>query len=119
MFGLGLVGWLACAFVAAAIAKSKNRDALGWFFITGLLPVIGLIIVAVLPALPPLPPSGMRSVRCPRCNAVQNIPLANPTFECWQCKLVSESAGARAGNDRRPPDDPEDLRDWLNRFKDK
>jgi hypothetical protein len=86
MFGLGLTGWLICLIVAGAIANSKNRNALGWAFITGLLPVIGLIIVAVLPALPPPAPIGMRSVQCPRCNAVQNVPLASQTFECWQCK---------------------------------
>jgi hypothetical protein len=119
MFGLGLTGWLICLIAAGAIAKSKNRDALGWAFITGLLPVVGLIIVAVLPALPPLPPAGMRSVRCPRCTAVQNIPAADTTFECWQCKLVSDAEGARVGDERRPPDDPEGLRDWLNRHKDK
>jgi hypothetical protein len=119
MFGLGLTGWLICLIVAGAIANSKNRNALGWAFITGLLPVVGLIIVAVLPALPPPAPIGMRSVRCPRCNALQNIPATDPTFECWQCKLVSEAAGAHVDTPRRPPDDPEDLRDWLNRVKDK
>lgn len=117
MIGLGIIGWLTVAIAAAAIANSKNRDALGWFLITALLPIVGLIIVAVLPSLPPMPPAGMRPVRCPRCNAVQNIPAADITFECWQCKLVSETAGAHVETSRRPPDDPEDLRDWLNRVK--
>jgi hypothetical protein len=107
MLGLGLTGWLICLIAAGAIANSKNRNALGWALLTGLLPVIGLIIVAVLPSLPPPTPIGMRSILCPRCNALQNIPATDPTFECWQCKLVSEAAG----------EEPEDLRDWLNRHK--
>jgi hypothetical protein len=119
MFELGLIGWLICLIAAGAIASSKNRSALGWAFITGVLPVVGLIIVAVVPALPRPAPTGMRSVRCPRCNVVQNIPATDTTFECWQCKLVSEAAGAHVDTGKRPPEPPEDLRDWLNRHKDK
>ena len=117
MFGIGLTGWLICLIIAGAIANAKNRSVLGWAFITGLLPVVGLVIVAVLPALPPPAPSGMRSVRCPRCNALQNIPGSDATFECWQCKLVADAAGAHVDTRRRLPEQPEDLRDWLNRHK--
>jgi hypothetical protein len=119
MFGLGIIGWLAIAVAAAAIARTKNRDALGWFLITGLLPIVGLIIVAVLPSLPPMAPAGLRPVRCPRCNAVQNIPSSDAMFECWQCKLVSEAAGAYLLQGSSSPDRPEDLREWFNRQKDR
>jgi hypothetical protein len=119
MFGLGLTGWLICLIAAGVIASSKNRNAFGWAFITGLLPVVGLIIVAVLPALPPPAPVGMLSVRCPRCNTVHNIPAVDTTFECWQCKLVSDAAGAHVDTPRRPSHPPEDLRDWLDRHKGK
>jgi len=52
---------------------------------------------------------------CPRCNAVQNIPDAQTAFECWQCKLVSNVAGAGYVAGRRGPDKPEDTREWFNR----
>lgn len=108
--------WLVCGIIAAVIASAKNRNAPGWLALAALFPPC-VIIVAVLPKLPPGPPFGMRAVQCPRCNAVQNIPTADPSFECWQCKLVSDAAAARVGNERQRPDDPEDLRDWLNRHK--
>ena len=34
------------------------------------------------------PPEGMRAVSCARCNAVQNVPINDSTFECWQCKTT-------------------------------
>lgn len=51
MVGLGLTGRPVCLIAAGAIAHSKNRNAFGWALMTGLLPVVGLVIVAVLPAL--------------------------------------------------------------------
>jgi LSD1 subclass zinc finger protein len=75
-----------------------------------LLGVLGLGIVLVQRPRLPKPPPGMRAVRCPRCNAVQNIPDSQPTFECWQCKLVSNAASCGDLN-------PEDTRAWLNRTK--
>ena len=32
------------------------------------------------------PPAGMKTMRCARCTAIQNIPRADTSFECWQCK---------------------------------
>jgi hypothetical protein len=40
---------------------------------------------------------------------VQNVPEGQPTFECWQCKQVS--------NVTKPDDPAEDAREWLNRNK--
>jgi hypothetical protein len=59
----------------------------------------------------------MRSVQYPRCNAAQNIPDGQPSFECWQCKLVSNAQGAGYAEGRRMPTPPEDIRKWLNRNK--
>jgi hypothetical protein len=114
--GTLIVFWLVCGVIAAAIGSAKNRSALGWFML-GALFAPSVLIVAVLPKLPPKPPEGMRSVQCPRCNAVQNIPDAQTTFECWQCTLVSNVAGAGYVAGRRRPDAPEDAREWLNRNK--
>jgi hypothetical protein len=106
--------WLLCGVIAAVIASAKNRNALGWLAL-GVLFAPSVLIVAVLPKLPPRPPEGMRSVQCPRCNAVQNFPHVQTTCECWQCKLVSNVAGASYVAGRRGPDRPEDIREWLNR----
>jgi hypothetical protein len=88
-----IVFWLICGGIAAAIGSAKNRGALAWF-IYGALFAPSVLIVAFLPKLPPKPPPGLRSVTCPRCNAVQNIPQGQTAFECWQCKLVNDVAGA-------------------------
>ncbi|BBY08175.1 hypothetical protein [Mycobacterium noviomagense] len=115
-------GLLICGAIAAVIGSAKNRSVLGSFLLGAFLGLIGVLIVAVVPKLPPEPPPGMRAVQCPRCNAVQNLPLGLSNFECWQCKLVSNVAGAEyvAGGGligRRAPDEQEDLREWLNRVK--
>jgi Protein of unknown function (DUF732) len=103
----GLIGcWLVCGVIVAVIASAKNRNALGWLAL-GALFAPSVLIVAVLPKLPPGPPEGMRSVQCPRCNAVQNIPHGQTTFECWQCKLVNNVAGAGYVAGKRRPDGPE------------
>ena len=111
-----IVFWLICGAIAAAIGSAKNRSALGWFLL-GALFAPSVLIVAVLPKLPPRPPLGMRSVQCPRCNAVQNIPHGQTMFECWQCKLVNNVAGAGYVAGKRGPDSPEDTREWLDRVK--
>ena len=116
MTGGLIVFWLICGVIAAVIASAKNRNALGWLAL-GALFAPSVLIVAVLPKLPPGPPEGMRSVQCPRCNAVQNIPDGQPTFECWQCKLVSSAPGAGYAAGRRVPAPPQDTREWLNRNK--
>lgn len=104
----GFIGfWLICGFASAVIASAKNRNALGWLALGFLFPPC-VLIVALLPKVQ-LVPLGMRSVQCPRCNAVQNIPIQLPTFECWQCKLVSDASPM--------PTPPEDPREWLNRIK--
>jgi hypothetical protein len=47
----GFMGWMFCPIMAASLAKHKNRDMIGWFFL-GL--VVGPLAFAVylLPALP-------------------------------------------------------------------
>jgi len=42
--------WLLLGGICSRIAKKRNRNPLGWFFIGMLLGVIGLIILYVLPA---------------------------------------------------------------------
>lgn len=45
--------WVVCAGFSAFVAKQKNRDSVGWFFL-GLL--FGPIALLALAAIPPLDP---------------------------------------------------------------
>jgi hypothetical protein len=47
-----------CGIASYTIAKSKNRNATGWFFGGLLLSLLGILIIALLP---------MRGKRCPQC----------------------------------------------------
>jgi len=40
---------LAGAAISCAVAAGKNRNALGWFFIGFLFPLLGVILAIVLP----------------------------------------------------------------------
>lgn len=101
-----------------AVATQRGVVRVAHSFVLGaVLGVIGVIILIVQRPNLPEPPPGMRAVRCARCNAVQNIPHGQTTFECWQCKLVSNVAGAGYVAGKRGPDGPEDTREWLNRTK--
>lgn len=74
--------------ITAAIAQKKNFSAGRWFFAGALLGIFGLILVLVArPALPKAPP-GMRAVKCARCNTIENVPLTQPVYECWQCNAI-------------------------------
>ena len=46
--GISLAIGLVCGLIAAAIASSKGRSAIGWFFGGFLLGIVGVIIVACL-----------------------------------------------------------------------
>jgi len=68
--------------------RAGRRPAGSGFALGGLLGILGvIIIICQKPGLPPAP-AGMRPVKCTRCNAVQNVPLGQIQFECWQCKTV-------------------------------
>lgn len=49
--GINLIIMAVCGIIASAIANSKGRSVVGWFFGGFLLGLIGIIIVAVLPNL--------------------------------------------------------------------
>ena len=116
-FAAIVIALLICGGIAAVIGSAKNHSILGSFLLGAFLGVIGIIIVAVQPKQPPKPPPGMRVVQCPRCNAVQNIPDSQTTFECWQCRLASNAAGADYVTGKRGLHGPEDAREWLDRVK--
>ena len=46
--GIGLVVGLICGLICVAIASSKGRNAVGWFFVGFLIGIIGLIICACM-----------------------------------------------------------------------
>ena len=90
-----------CGVIAAAIGYSKHRSVIVCFLLGALLGLIGIFIAWVLPRGAPKAPPGFRAVKCANCYAVQNIPEADTTFECQQCKRVSEAADGR----RHGPED--------------
>ena len=49
--GINLIIMVVCGMITSAIANSKGRSVVGWFFGGFLLGLIGIIIVAVLPNL--------------------------------------------------------------------
>jgi hypothetical protein len=84
---------LICGGICAVIAAQKNLspgNGFAWGFLLG---VVGIIVVAIRPAGLPKAPSGMRSVKCLRCNAVQNVPVSQPRWKCWQCSAAHHQAG--------------------------
>lgn len=90
MILVSLIFWcLIFGVITAAIAQKKNLGQAGqWFFVGALLGIIGVLIVVLQPSLLPKAPPGMVAVKCARCNAVQNIPQAQPEYQCWQCKAI-------------------------------
>jgi hypothetical protein len=80
---------LVCGVIAAVIGERKNLGAGSSFALGALLGLIGIVVVACQKPGLPAAPAGMRAVRCPRCNAVQNVGMTEPSYECWQCHLTS------------------------------
>jgi hypothetical protein len=76
---------LICGFIAVRVGRNKKIAPLLAFLLGAGLNVIGIIVVALLPNRAPKPPEGMTRVTCVRCNAVQNVPVGEGTFDCWQC----------------------------------
>ncbi|MGE2734541.1 hypothetical protein [Mycolicibacterium vaccae] len=77
--------WALMGGVGMVIANAKNRSLIEGFILGGLCGCFGVIVEACLPKQMPKAPHGMRAVSCPRCNAVQNIEMRAPSYECWQC----------------------------------
>ena len=85
-WAVGLAFWcLIWGGIAALIGQRKNLGVGGSFALGGLLGIIGVIIVICQKSGLPPAPAGTRAVKCPRCNVVQNIALAAPSYDCWQC----------------------------------
>lgn len=49
------LGWIICGIAACAVAVSKNRSGIGWFFLGILLGPIALLMVGFMPKLEPEP----------------------------------------------------------------
>jgi ribosomal protein S27AE len=111
-WGFWIFVWLICGVIAAVISDRKNNGAGSGFALGALLGIIGVIIVACQKASLPPAPAGMRALKCPRCNAVQNIPIAATSLDCWQCHLtapvqvppwVAAQAAKASGANKRMP----------------
>ena len=83
-----IVGCLIFGTIAAAIAQAKNLPVNRSFLLGALLGIIGIVIVICQKRGLPTAPPGMRAVKCARCNTIQNVPLIEPVYECWQCKAI-------------------------------
>lgn len=84
-----------CGTVSVVIAERKRCSSPFGFFLVGcLLGPIGILAAVLAAPGEPAPPVGMRAVMCTRCNARQNIARDQAEFECWQCKLVSQTPAA-------------------------
>lgn len=56
--------------------------------------ILGVIWMVTNKTRLPKAPKGFFSRRCTRCSAVQNVPMNQGEFECWQCKTVQSVIGA-------------------------
>ncbi|GEM_PF-4031579 len=102
---------LVCGVVCSSIARSKNRDALGYFLLGFFFGIIGLLITALIPkketrsrVIPPFQPYAHASPiepayqpqerycgRCPQCS----FPLS-PEFKlCPNCGLILKDSSAQ------------------------
>ena len=80
---------LFCGLIAVKIADKRSLSAPFIYFLLGvLLGPLGILAAAIAPSGPPRAPEGTKAVVCPRCNAQQNVPAADASYECWQCKLA-------------------------------
>jgi hypothetical protein len=79
---------LVSGIICALMAQRKNLSVTAYFWCGALLGVIGIVITMVTKPLLPEAPPGMFAAKCTRCNAVQNIPIQDRQFECWQCHTV-------------------------------
>jgi hypothetical protein len=88
--------WVICAAISAAIASSKGRSGIGWFFLGLLISIFAVILVAVLPSLKEKPiivggeiATPSTHVRCPKCKGL----VPKEAEICMHCRstLVPES----------------------------
>ncbi|MGW5075965.1 hypothetical protein [Rhodococcus sp. NPDC004095] len=113
VFGGGaiLIG-LICGAIASSIAGKKGLSRGGFWLLGFFFSVIGVIVALLVSPGEPAAPPGMRAVTCPRCNARQNVDVAQGRYECWQCKLVSQTPATPVSKAKA---EPEDWRDWLGK----
>jgi hypothetical protein len=89
-----LIGlWLVCAIACAALAPSRGRSAVAWFFIGLLTSLLGLLILAALPTIAPPLPAG-ETKTCPDCAEI----VLRRALVCRYCghRFDPESAAAPA-----------------------
>lgn len=77
--------WLSFALGGGVAAHFKNRSVLEGALLGFLLSGIGFLIELSLPAGPPKPPAGTFVEQCDYCNAVQNVSIKKPEYQCWRC----------------------------------
>ncbi len=87
---IGLVLWIGLAIAAGAIASSKGRSGFGYFLLTLLLPIIGIVIAAFIAPIrkdgSPQPPGTF--VDCKACLR----PYRNTLASCPHCGAGAEQS---------------------------
>jgi hypothetical protein len=84
--------WIIWAVIAVLIGQKKNISLVTSLVLGGLL--IGIVILLLMPTELPKAPAGFFARKCTRCRTVQNVPLNQGEFECWQCKTTQSVIGA-------------------------
>jgi hypothetical protein len=97
---------LICGVIAALIGQRKNLPVSNSFAWGLFLGIIGIAIVVFQKPGLPKTPVGMRPVTCPRCNAVQNIPVTQSAYTCYQCHTPQQLWEAAPQSTPYAPDAP-------------
>ncbi|WP_412475548.1 hypothetical protein ACK8HH_03670 [Gordonia sp. LUNF6] len=84
-----IVSAIVCAFIANRMAGQRGRNRDLWIFLSILFSWLAILVLATIPTQTPTP-AGTRRIYCPRCNAEQNVAHNAPSYECWQCHLVTD-----------------------------
>ena len=90
MWTIIFIAWTLYGIGGAVIALMKDRHALEGFGLGVALGIIGIGIECALPKGMPTAPEGTFAEQCDYCNAIQNVSIAKPEYECWQCGTVKK-----------------------------
>ncbi len=89
--------WILFAIASAIVAGTKGRNALGWFFLGLILPLISLIIIAVLPIVRATA-ADPNSKKCPFCAET----IQWEAKDCRYCGKELAISKETISNDKRP-----------------
>lgn len=93
LFGPLLAVWLFSGACCGALARRRNRSALGWW-ICGFLFPPSIVVLALEPALPPKEPTDTLTMRCAHCDELNGgIERSWGGFSCAECGRTTRFIG--------------------------